>query len=152
MASRWMLALACSFAGLALSAACGNGASSPDSCRAIEEARCRKAPACNIPLEPPYSTSGTDVDACIRYYDTACLHGLDVPNPGQNAVNQCVAAINNAPINASGCAIVAAPQNDLACSWLMPPASVTSDAEADADASDAAAEGSADAGEDAVTE
>ncbi|MGO9833050.1 MAG: hypothetical protein ACLP1X_02410 [Polyangiaceae bacterium] len=148
MAGRWTLALACSVAGLAVSVACGNGASSPDSCRAIEEARCRKAPACNIPLEPPYSTSGTDIDACIRFYDTACLHGLDVPNPGQNAVNQCVAAIVNAPPNSVGCAVVATPQSDPLCAWLIPPAPpATVDATTDA-TSDAPAEAGSDAAED----
>jgi hypothetical protein len=152
MAGRWMLALACSVAGVAVSVACGNGASSPDACRSIEEARCVKAAACNIPLEPPYSTSGTDVDACIRFYDTACLHGLDVPNPGQMMVTQCVNAINSAPPNSAGCAVVAAPQSDPLCAWLIPPAPpVTVDASTDA-TSDAAAEAGIDAAEDADAE
>jgi hypothetical protein len=143
-----MLPLACPLVAAALFIACGTGANSPDSCRQIEEARCRRAPACNLPLEPPYSTSGTDVDACVRFYDVACLHGLDVPNPGPTKVTQCVAAINES------CAAVATPESDPACFWLIPPAAVTEDAAVDAaDATaDAAAEGSTDAAEDTVTE
>jgi len=140
------LLLAGALVALAAGSACGTGANSPDSCRQIEEARCRKAPACNIPLEPPYSTSGTDVDACIRYYDVACLHGLDVGNPGSTAVARCVAAINES------CAAAATPQSDPACAWLVPPApAATSDAAADA-TTDTAAEGASDAAEDAGAE
>ena len=143
-----MLPLACPVIAVTVVVACGNGANSPDSCRQIEEARCTQAPMCNIPLEPPYSTSGTDVDACIRFYDTACLHGLDVPNPGPMMVNQCVNAIKT-----HACAVVATPQSDPACFWLLPPASVTTDAAADAtDATDAASEGGADAAEDTLAE
>jgi hypothetical protein len=94
-------------------AACGTAADGVDACKQIEEARCKLAPACGITLEPPYSNAGTDVDACIRYYDIACLHGLEVGNPGPTAVNACVAAITN-------CATVVAPQNNPACSWLSP--------------------------------
>jgi hypothetical protein len=78
-------------------------------------------------LEPPYSTSGSDTDACIRFYDTACLHGLEVNDPGPTAVSQCVAAINRA------CTVVAQPQTDPACAWLAPPAS-SSEASAPQDA------------------
>jgi hypothetical protein len=147
MAGHWMLPLACPVIAVTVVVACGNGASSPDSCRQIEEARCTRAPMCNIPLEPPYSTSGSDVDACIRFYDTACLHGLDVPNPGPMMVNRCVSAIK------ASCSAVATPQSDPACFWLIPPASVTTDAAADAtDATDAASEGGADAAEDTLAE
>lgn len=124
-----------------MGAACGTGASSPDSCRAIEEALCRKASACNIPLEPPYSTNGGDVAACIRAYDVACLHGLDVGNPGSKAVDQCVAAIDAT----NDCAVVAMPQTDPACAWLVPAGSAADAAPAgDAgDAGDASVEASA---------
>jgi hypothetical protein len=139
MAGRRMLTLIA----LAVGTACGTGASSPDSCRQIEEARCRRALACNIRLEPPYSTSGSDVDACIRYYDVACLHGLDVSNQGPTAVSQCVRAIET-----HDCAVVTTPQNDPACAWLIPPAAATtSDA-----ASDTPVEGASDAAEDTVAE
>ncbi|HSY24246.1 MAG TPA: hypothetical protein VK841_19095 [Polyangiaceae bacterium] len=94
-------------------AACATGADGVDACKQIEETRCKLAPACGIALQPPYSTAGTDVDACIRYYDIACLHGLEVGNPGTTAVNACVAAITD-------CATVVAPQNNPACAWLSP--------------------------------
>jgi len=138
MTGRRLIAPCAGLVGLAIVVACGTGASSPDSCRAIEEARCRRAPGCNLPLEPPYSTSGTDVDACIRFYDAACLHGLDVGNPGQTAVNQCVSAINTGT-----CAVVATPQSDVACLWLVPQVSTTPDA-----TTDVLTEASIDAGED----
>jgi hypothetical protein len=93
--------------------ACATGADGVDACKQIEEARCKLAPACGIALQPPYSTAGTDVDACIRYYDIACLHGLEVGNPGTTAVNACVAAITD-------CATVVAPQDNPACAWLSP--------------------------------
>jgi|HubBroStandDraft_5_1064220.scaffolds.fasta_scaffold609387_1 hypothetical protein len=104
-------ALACVL--VTAAAACATGADGVDACKQIEEARCKLAPACGIALQPPYSTAGTDVDACIRYYDIACLHGLEVGNPGTTAVNTCVAAITD-------CATVVAPQNNPACAWLSP--------------------------------
>jgi len=98
---------------VALAPACGNGADGVDACRQIEDARCKLAPACGITLQPPYHTAGTDVDACIRYYSIACLHGLEVGNPGPTAVGACVSAITD-------CATVAAPQGNPACAWLVP--------------------------------
>lgn len=108
---------------------CGTDAVDVDGCRQIEEARCRQAPACGIPLEPPYFTSGSDVDACIRFYDDACLHGLASANPGPSAVNACVSAIQNDTTKKDGCSVVKSPQTDVtACGWLLPPASSTADA------------------------
>jgi hypothetical protein len=121
----------------AVAAACGTGAGGVDACKAIEEARCRQAPHCsNVQISPPlYYTSGTDVDACIRYYDTACGHGLANGDPGSAKVNACVAAIA-----ANGCSVVAAPESDPACSWLAPP---DAGEEAGEDASDATPDGDA---------
>ncbi len=107
---------------------CGTDAVGVDSCKQIEEARCRQAPACGISLEPPYHTSGNDVSACIRAYDISCLHGLDVGDPGSVAVSACVAAIEQ-PGN---CVTVSAPESDPACAWLAP-ATAASDAETTAD-------------------
>jgi hypothetical protein len=92
---------------------CGTSATGVDACRQIEGARCRRAPACGIPLQPPYHTTGSDVDACIRFYDLACLHGLAVSDPGTAAVQACAAAINN-----NGCGVVRQPESDTACAWL----------------------------------
>jgi hypothetical protein len=133
--------LAILLAGLAVANGCGTSAVDVAGCRQIEETRCRQAPACGIPIEPPYFTSGTDVESCIRYYDTACLHGFAAGDPGAAAVNACVAAIQNDSLKKDGCGIVRSPQTDqAACGWLVPPSSVTQDAAADAtpDASDAA--------------
>jgi hypothetical protein len=80
------------------------------------EASCRQAPTCGISLQPPYHTAGTDVDACIRFYDDACLHGLDVSDPGPASVQACVNAIQ------TKCTVVAKPETDPACAWLIPPA------------------------------
>jgi hypothetical protein len=98
--------------------ACGTGAVGVGECRQIEAARCRQAVACGISIEPPYYSSGTDVGACIRFYDTACLHGLTVADPGASAVNACVAAIES-----GDCTLVITPETG-ACAWLAPPAPV----------------------------
>jgi hypothetical protein len=128
-----------------LANACGTGAVDVGACKQIEEARCRQAPACGIPIEPPYFTSGTDVDACIRFYDDACLHGLVAGDPGAAAVNACVAAIQSDTLEKDQCGIVRAPQTDqAACGWLVPPASAATDAAADAP-TDAAADAVSDA-------
>ena len=111
-------------------AGCGTDAVGVQACRQIQEARCRQAPACGIFLQPPYHTSGTDVDACIRYYDDACLHGLSTgSDPGPLSVNACVDAINRAPMTDGGCAIVETPEQADACAWLAPPS--TPDAQSD---------------------
>ena len=100
---------------LVMGAACGSNGVGVGACRQVEEARCRRAPSCSIPIEPPYFTSGSTVDACISYYDDACLHGLEASDPGATAVNACVAAINTA-----ACPIVLTPQNNVNCAWLVP--------------------------------
>jgi hypothetical protein len=120
MAARLLSAIALALA--AAAASCGTGAVDTDGCRRVEEARCRKAPACGIPLEPPYFTSGGDVDSCIRFYDDACLHGLVGNGPAVAEVNACVAAIES-DTPGSGCVVVKAPETDTAaCGWLVPPA------------------------------
>ncbi len=88
-----------------------------------------RAPACSIPIEPPYFTSGSDVDSCVRYYDEACLHGLAGSDPGLSPVNACVAAIESDTLQKDGCSVVKSPQSDVAaCGWLVPNASTTADA------------------------
>ena len=82
MEVRRLAALALLVAGPAVASGCGTGAIDVDGCRQIEEARCRQLPACGIMPEMPWFTSGTTVDACVRYYDDACLHGLAVADPG----------------------------------------------------------------------
>ncbi|HEV3191215.1 MAG TPA: hypothetical protein VGY54_11990 [Polyangiaceae bacterium] len=116
---------------VASATACGTNATGVDACRQIEGARCRRAPACGIPLQPPYHTAGSDVDACIRFYDLACLHGLAVNDPGSAAVQACTSAINN-----NGCAVVQHPEADTACAWLDAGAA-SSSPDASTDATDA---------------
>lgn len=114
---------------IAAAVACGTDAVGVESCRQIEEARCRKAPACpDISLAQPLHPDKNDVNACIRYYDDACQHGLVAADPGGPAVNKCVDAIN-----AGDCTIVEHPENADACKWLIPPAPAPpADAAADA--------------------
>jgi hypothetical protein len=134
--------LALGAAALVFPTACGTDAVGVDPCRQIEEARCRQAPTCGVQLEPPNSNDGNDVAACIRFYDDACLHGLEVPAPGNAIVNGCVQAIQAAsPATPNGCAVVVAPESNAACSWLIPPQSSTTDAsDAPTDTADAAAD------------
>jgi hypothetical protein len=101
---------------IAAAAACGTDASGVGACRQVMETSCRQAPACGISLKLPYHTSGSDVDACIRFYNDACLHGLDVNDPGPASVQACVNAIQT-----KGCGVVAMPQTDPSCAWLIPP-------------------------------
>jgi hypothetical protein len=111
-----LLALALGLAPVA--GACGSNATGVGACKSIEEARCKQVPNCpNVTVSPPlWYTTGSGVDACIRYYDTACLHGLSVgTDPGTSDVSLCVQAINGS------CATVAEPQSDPACAWLIPP-------------------------------
>jgi hypothetical protein len=115
-----------------LIAACTGGPVGVDACKSIETARCNAAANCpNISMQPPVWTSGDGAQACIRYYDTACLHGLPVGDPGSTAVTACVVAINK-----GDCDVVATPEIDPACSWLVPPMP-----EAGPDAEDATADG-----------
>ncbi|MBV9949176.1 MAG: hypothetical protein JOZ69_20170 [Myxococcales bacterium] len=131
---RWgSLLVPTAMAALGVASACGTDAVGVDACRKIEEARCERAPDCRIVLVPPYHTSGTDVDACRRFYDDACLHGLASSDPGTTATNACVGAIDQ-----GGCDVVAHPESDPACAWL---GAESGDAGAGADAAGADAAG-----------
>jgi hypothetical protein len=133
-----MLRLATTLAiAAAMVVACGTGPVGVDACKTLETARCQTAAAkCpGISMQPPISTSGSSVDACIRYYDVACLHGLPVGDPGSTALNQCVEAIEN-----NGCSVVEVPETDPACTWLIPP----QPADAGEAGSDATADGEID--------
>jgi hypothetical protein len=132
--TRWarLLLAACTPVAAAL-LACGTDAVGVDACKQVETARCRAAPVCHVPLEPPYTTNGNDIDACIRFYGVACLHGLVSGNaPSPTALAACVAAIGDHPCSPGGPNLVLAPEKDPACTWLLP-------AGAPADAGDAAA-------------
>jgi hypothetical protein len=140
------LALAIALGPLA-AAGCGTSANGVGVCKQIEQARCDRAynhcqgnDASDINLSPPYYTSGNSEQACIRYYDTACLNGLEVSNASftQADVNSCLAAING-----GSCALVETPWDDPRCAWLVPPAQVEAGTDGDAEAGDA----DADAGE-----
>ena len=113
----------------AITSACGSKAVGVGTCKQIETARCQAAAACSpVPITWPDYTSGTGVDACIRYYDVACLDGLQVSAPTSAEVTACIASIN------TSCAYVSTPQDSPACAWL----STTPDAGNEVDATDAA--------------
>jgi hypothetical protein len=114
--------------GVAAAAACGTDAVGVETCRKIETIRCRRAPGCpNLSLAMPVHT-GDDIDACIRFYNDACQHGLangtDHSGPDLNA---CVNVITN-----GACSVVEHPESDPACAWLIPPATPDAAVEADA--------------------
>lgn len=125
-------------AGLALAAfafACGTDPVGVDACRRVETVRCESAPACGLDLGRPVHR-GDDpknaVAACIRYYDDACLHGIEAPeDPGNVKTQACVDAIVN-----GSCDVVKTPETHPDCAWLIPPAP----APAPAAPADAAAE------------
>lgn len=128
-------------------AGCGTSPVGVGACKEVEEARCRRAPACGVSIQPPYSTHGSEVDECIRFYDVQCLHGLAVADPGADAVNACVASIQNSPCDGDLPLFETAP----ACDWLtqLPAAEASTEAsETDAtDAADAASDSSDDSPE-----
>lgn len=129
--------------------ACGTDAVGIETCRSVEDARCKQAPHCGIDLtKPPHRNSPTnDVEACIRYYDTACLHGLEVPtDPGATAANACIAAINT-----GDCMTVLHPETNAACTWLNPPPPAP-DAGEDGAAAEAGMDGTLSYGGDASIE
>jgi hypothetical protein len=146
----WPVLLALALMGAPMAASgCGTDGHDVDACKQIEEARCRVAPNCpEIQLTPPQYTNGSAVDACIRYYDVACLHGLNADHQSGTTVDKCVQAISNAcgdggackGDNAPGCAIIEDPSRASACAWLgspNPPPPDASDVDApDSDAAD----------------
>jgi hypothetical protein len=121
MVRKWAgsVLLALVAAGLAWLGACGTDAVGVETCRQIETARCQQAVNCpKIDLGNPKHRD-PDVDACIRFYREACLHGLSAPSdPGPNSpqTKACIAAINT-----GNCDVVMTPQSDPACAWLVPP-------------------------------
>jgi len=117
--------------GIAAAAACGTDAVGVESCRKIETVRCRRAPGCpNLSLAMPVHT-GNDIDACIRFYNDACQHGLasgaDHSGPDLNA---CVNVLSSTE---TPCSVVEHPESAPACAWLTPPAPAP-DAAVEADA------------------
>lgn len=132
--------------GVLVLGACGTDAQGIETCRQIEEARCKRAPTCGVDLSIPVHRDSpkTDIDACIRWYHDACLHGLEVSDPGTPATQACVKAITTS----ASCDVVVHPESDPACAWLVPaPASdAGSDAPADAppDGAAGASDGAAD--------
>jgi hypothetical protein len=131
---RALVALVLSILAVALYAACGSDATGVDECRQIETARCQQALGCGISLSSPPAVSDS-VDGCISFYNDACLHGLEVADPGSPAVNACIQAIQD--VDASNhCLTVQFPQTSLSCAWLTPPTTTVDDASDDADADD----------------
>jgi hypothetical protein len=133
-------------AAAALAIACGTSAVDTTACRQIETARCQAAvaPVCAINLSEPVH-SDNDVTACIRYYDTQCLHGLVTTTvPGNVSVNDCVAAIGAAGQaatqgDAGACLVITNPETSPACGFLVPPDAGTPAVDASDAASDDAA-------------
>jgi hypothetical protein len=125
-------------------------------CKSIETARCEVAPSCpgHFNLQNP-TPSGDPVEACIRYYDVECLHGLTTSVEPSNAeVSACVSEIHRLgdAANAKGvdaavpCGLLATPQDIPQCSFLNPPAAASEDAGEDA-TGDGPDEGGMDAGD-----
>jgi hypothetical protein len=148
MVRKWLgsALLALIAAGVAATVACGTDAVGIQTCRQIEEARCHGAPNCpNIALGTPVhrgTSPAAAVDACIRYYDDACLHGLAASDPGATTTKACVDAINQRA-SIPDCDALAKPETIPECAWLTPPPPA---APADAgDAGDAANDGAVDA-------
>ena len=138
---RRLVVLVFSVFAVVIYAACGSDATGIDECRQIETARCQAAPACpSINLGTPPHV-GSDVDGCINFYNDACLHGLEVADPGAPAIAACIKAIQSKPTD---CFTIAFPQTNAACSWLVAPVTPV-DASAVVDADDGSTVDAADA-------
>jgi hypothetical protein len=128
----------CVSVALAFAFACGTDPVGVDACRRVETVRCESAPACGLDLGRPVhrgDTPATAVGACIRYYEDACLHGLETPeDPGNVKTQACVDAIIS-----GSCDVVKTPETHPDCAWLVPPAPPPAPA-APADPADAATE------------
>jgi len=90
--SATLLSAAATFS-LVTASSCGTSAVGVDSCRDIEQARCRASASC---LDSAGSPLITDVPACERYYRDHCLHGLAVKPPAGASVSACVQLIQAA--------------------------------------------------------
>lgn len=143
----------------ALSLGCGTDAKGIDSCREIEEERCRQAPACPAQFRV---SSEEEVKACVRYYRDQCLHGLTGAEPGKPALDACLQTLKRAGSCAksgvtkldecsaapstqtsltSPCEILVQPEKTAECAFLVPPAEPPpSNEPADAGAEDGSAE------------
>ena len=133
----WLVLLALALAATPVAiAGCGTDATGVQTCKDVEEARCRAAASCPaVQITPPYYANGSSVDACIRFYDVACLHGLAVTDPGSSTqkVSDCVNAISLK----GACSVVANPELAPQCSWLIPPNTPAPEGGEAGDASDA---------------
>ena len=128
---RRLLALAFAILTVAVYAACGTDAQGVETCRKIETARCRAAAGCNVPLtSPPHPAD--DVQGCIDFYHDACLHGLEVQDPGAPSADACVKDISTAQSN-NHCEYVLHPELAPGCTWLVPSAAAAADGGEDAD-------------------
>jgi hypothetical protein len=137
-ANRCLVGALASSAIILVFVACTGSAVGVEACKQIEEARCLNAPACGIALTTPVSRDGVghQLDACVRYYDDACKHGLASKNdPGPTAVQACVDAINH-----GSCNVVEAPESDPACAFLIPPVTVDEAGDGEAGEADASTE------------
>ena len=127
MLVRFLVVTAC-FCGIAAAVACGTDPVGVDACRQIEYARCENANSCGIDLSVPTHAGDSpnlDVGACKRFYDTECLHGMNISDdPGSAKTQACVDAINDPN---SGCGIVKAPETSPACSFLVPSADASTE-------------------------
>ncbi len=141
------------FASAFVYAACGTDAVGVDTCRQIESARCVQAVNCGVDSgvdggvdlsQPPHRNSPTtDVASCQRFYDIACLHGLEATaDPGAPALAACLKAINT-----GDCQTVLHPETNPACAFLIPP---PPDGGTDAPVEASSAEGGAGAGDASV--
>lgn len=70
--------------------ACDTGAHGVEDCRTIEVERCQAAVHCDVGLAPD------ELDICTHFSQDNCLHGFRVEDPGKNAVDRCVSAIQTA--------------------------------------------------------
>jgi len=116
---------------------CSSDAIAVEACRTIENKRCEAAMGCTSGI-----ADEDDVTACQLFYRDQCLFGMAAEeDPGQPAVEACVAAIDQAAVcklstmtdcaqppalsdsdawDKSGCTIILNPELLADCAFLLP--------------------------------
>lgn len=161
-------AVAAAFVAIGLCAfppGCGTDAQGVDTCRTIEQERCRQALSCPDQF---HLTTEDQVGDCVRFYRDQCLHGLSNADVGGPQLDQCVQTIRKAGSCAAGgaktlaecnddvsqqtilavspCDLIVHPEEAIECSFLgAPPVQPTFDAATEQPPPDAAEEPGADA-------
>lgn len=151
---------------LGATAGCGTDAKGIDTCREIEQERCRQAPACPDSFRVK---SDEEVESCVRFYRDQCLHGTVAAEPGKPALDACLQTLRRAgacarsgasslaeceaPVSSdtsleTACEVLVHPEKTAECAFLVPIEEPTPKPQVDAGPEEDAGEDDGDGDED----